>query len=113
MDEFILVLGILILIGGVGAFVWGDSEADEMGLLRYAYPDDYQTYRDISSLGAVVAVMGGVVLLIGAAAGSKPARFASVQARQPIFTGVINFCPYCGNQIAPGALRCQKCGRRF
>jgi hypothetical protein len=27
--------------------------------------------------------------------------------------GTTNFCPYCGRQMAPGAIYCPGCGRKF
>jgi uncharacterized Zn-finger protein len=59
--------------------------------------------------GGVLAIVGLVLLIMGLVE-SEPAARVYVPA-QVGPAGSINFCPYCGQNVFAGAVRCPNCGR--
>ncbi|HEX9907937.1 MAG TPA: zinc ribbon domain-containing protein [Thermoplasmata archaeon] len=112
MDQTFLVVGILLVVCGGGAFLWADQEIDEMGVLIYAYPEDYEAYQTIGYIGLIAAGVGVLFVLIGAVSKGTTAQTAQKPEIRPVaHPGVVNFCQYCGAQLTPGATRCNRCGR--
>ncbi len=74
-------------------------------------------------LGGLLFLLGFVVLILGLVQSEPPPRVVYTygpyggqytQYQQPIGPpGTVNFCPYCGQQVVPGALACPRCGRRL
>lgn len=73
-------------------------------------------------LGGVLVVVGLVVMIIGLVQSEEPKTVIQYYGPQlqtgvqhgPNYTGPpgsVNFCPYCGMQVPPGALSCMRCGR--
>ena len=76
-------------------------------------------------LGGVLVLVGLIVMIVGLVETEKPktviqyygqpqagygAQGTQIQYQMGS-SGTTNFCPNCGQQVAPGALRCTSCGR--
>lgn len=117
----LLVVGVLMCIGGMGIALSAQDAANSMSWLqRQLYPDDYNSYVSTAVIGWGIAVVGGILALVGVVValtvGTKTPTQTTGQPGQmqygPVAPGVSNFCSYCGQQTAPGALMCPRCGRK-
>jgi membrane protease subunit (stomatin/prohibitin family) len=76
-------------------------------------------------LGGLLVLVGFIVLIVGLVETEKPKTVIQyygqpqagygAQGTQIQYqtgpSGTINFCPNCGQQVVPGAVRCPRCGR--
>jgi hypothetical protein len=123
----LLVVGILVLVGGMGMALFSADCANSMGWMeRQLYPEEYNDYVTMNWIGWMVAGVGGIMaiagLVVAVAVETKAPTQTTVQPGQaqygqvqhgPVTAGVSNFCSYCGQQTAPGALMCPRCGRKL
>jgi len=112
MNEMIVVLGILAVVGGVCVFAYFSSMASDTTLIEIlVYPGRYDQYRAAADGGIAVGVIGLILIVLGAATNDKKESSTIPQRIMPIAPGATNFCTYCGTQVSPGAVWCPKCGR--
>ena len=114
----IVVLGIAIgAIGLVTAVVFQNA-ADSMSLWeRFTSPDEYDFNVEMAGIGWIVAIVGGIVFVIGlvllivSVQSSQEKSNAQAGTMSVAAVGMGGFCQYCGRPIAPDAAYCPGCGR--
>ncbi len=82
----------------------------------------------ILCLGIILVPVGIIIMVVGLVQSEKPNTVVQyygapppgqiAQGGQAQYSaggppGTTNFCPYCGRQVAPGAVWCPGCGRKF
>lgn len=117
----------VLLVGGIGAAVWGYSSAEDMGLTRIVYEEEYREYQAIGVAGIILAAIGAGLAVYGAAAkdSERPRQLPGPPTWVPAQTayrpydpnassvapGQIAYCAYCGANLVPGSVYCSGCGR--
>lgn len=126
-----LALGAIMLVGGIGLAIWANAQADEMGMSRIVYPEEYDSYQAMAVVGLLVGALGAGIALYGLA--SSPQQ--TIHARKipktqtgmnqqrtwqcaprigedaPAPSGQTTYCPYCASPLVPGAPYCPGCAR--
>ena len=66
-------------------------------------------------LGGLIALIGLIVTIIGLVEAEEPKPSRGAQTARAYLNlgppGSVNFCEFCGHQIAPDGVRCPGCGR--
>ena len=88
------------------------DQLEELGLSQIPGVDDLGERANAglaaSLAGAIIALVGGVILAYGLL--KKTGDIAPRLSQAP---GATNFCGYCGTRISPGAASCPCCGRQI
>ena len=116
MNEVILTIGAVLLIGGIGIGVWGSGMYHDMwmpGHMEEEEEEDHDHNLAAAVIGFPLAAIGVALMVYGLVAKEPMTRSGTgqVPAQQPLAPGGTNFCEYCGQQIAPNATKCPRCGR--
>ena len=113
-----ILAGLSAVVAGYGYYV-AMKEADEAvqdrleeqglaGIPGLDIGDRAEIGLAASVAGAVVALVGGVVLAYGALTRSK-----DTTPQLNLASGATNFCGCCGEPISPNACSCPSCGRQI
>ena len=113
-----ILAGLLAVVAGYDYYV-AMKEADELirdqleeqglsGVQGLDLGDRAKVGLAASVVGAVVAPVGGVVLVYGTLAEPRDAT-----RELNLASGVTNFCECCGEPISPNAGSCPSCGRQI
>jgi hydrogenase/urease accessory protein HupE len=115
MNKAVVALGLLIAIGGAGAFLYGDMMASQMTLFEiYAHPRLYDTYQTILEVGLIFGVIGVILFVVGfALQDQKEGQTVVIRqvGQRPALQGQPMFCPYCRNPTE-GKPFCAYCGKK-
>ena len=115
MNKVGFALGVILLVGGIGAAAWAYAVIHHIPSPEYRDQYDYDFWSAVEILGLVNALVGGVFAVYSLVAEEtvtlSNGRRTSIQ--QPLAPGAMNFCQYCGRQIALDAVWCPGCGRNF
>jgi len=115
----LICAGLLAIVAGYGYHVTMkeadehlQDQLEEQGLSEfpglYDLGDRAQAGLAVSAAGAVIALVGGVLLAYGLLKGTE-----DITPRLNLAPGATNFCEYCGKPILPNAASCPCCGRQI
>ena len=93
-----LILGFLLLIGGILAYVYYEER-----LIWVVYP-----FRDYS---APLVISGVVLLVVGYVAGERGKEERRIAEERPV-VGVV-YCSSCGTRNVQDAVYCKRCGKKL
>jgi len=120
MKADVLALGAIIFVGGIGLAIWANDQAENMGLTRIVYTEEYDSYQQMAVLGMVAGAVGAGIALYGLASNPQqkvqnawmPPQYQQ-QVWQPATAppGQAMYCQYCGRPLALEAVYCPGCGR--
>lgn len=105
MRDDVIAIGVLVLIVGVVAYAYPQTET----VLGYTYTAGYP-YRD---LGTALIVLGIIALIVGAAMGKEGLAIPS----PPRVPGTASpnssrYCASCGQMLRPSDVFCSRCGQK-
>jgi len=102
--------GAILLVLGIGAAIWGYSSAEDMGLTRIIYQEQYEEYQLIGLIGILLAAVGAGLMVYGFASKDRKAPRPGQQRAIYAPQGQVIYCSKCGNALQPGAIYCPICG---